>query len=40
MDQQGQVVGLNRKTVKVALDSLGYLLIAHIDRTKLTSAQS
>jgi len=23
--------------VKVAIDSLGYLLVAHIDRTKLTS---
>lgn len=39
MDQEGQVVGLNRKTVKVAIDSLGYVLIAHIDRTKLTSTQ-
>ena len=37
MDQEGAVIGLNRKTVKVAIDSLGYLLIAHIDRTKLTS---
>lgn len=40
MDKEGQVVGLNRKTVKVAIDSLGYMLIAHVDRTKLTSAQS
>ncbi len=39
MDQEGQVLDLQRKTVKVAIDSLGYLLIAHIDRTKLTSAQ-
>jgi len=39
MDQEGQVLELQHKTVKVALDSLGYLLIAHIDRTKLTSAQ-
>ena len=39
MDQEGQVLELQRKTVKVAIDSLGYLLIAHIDRTKLTSAQ-
>jgi transcription antitermination factor NusG len=38
MDQQGQVIGLNRKTVKVAIDSLGYLLVAYIDKTKLTSA--
>lgn len=40
MEQEGRVIGLNRKTVKVAIDSLGYMLIAHIDRTKLTSAQS
>ncbi len=40
MDQEGAVIGINRKTVKVVIDSLGYLLVAHIDRTKLTSAQS
>lgn len=40
MDQEGQVVGFNRKTVKVAIDSLGYVLVAHIDRTKVTSTQS
>ena len=40
MDQEGQVVGLHRKMVKVAIDSLGYLLVAYIDRTKLTSTQS
>jgi transcription antitermination factor NusG len=40
MDQQGKVVGLKNKTAKVAIDSLGYILIAHIDRTKLTSAPS
>ena len=39
MDQEGQVLELQRKIVKVAIDSLGYLLIAYIDRTKLTSAQ-
>src|SRR6187399_1440574 len=39
MDQEGQVLELQHKTVKVAIDSLGYLLVAHIDRTKLTSAQ-
>lgn len=38
MDQQGEVIGMNRKTVKVAIDSLGYLLVAYIDKTKLTSA--
>jgi transcription antitermination factor NusG len=39
MDQEGQVISVHHKTVKVAIDSLGYLLVAHIDRTKLTSAQ-
>ena len=37
MDQEGKVIELNRKTVKIAIDSLGYVLVAHIDRTKLTS---
>jgi len=40
MDQSGQILGLRSKTAKVAIDSLGYILIAHIDRTKLTSAHS
>ncbi|NOT52793.1 MAG: UpxY family transcription antiterminator [Chitinophagaceae bacterium] len=39
MDQEGMVIDLHRKTVKVAIDSLGYILVAYIDRTKLTSAQ-
>jgi transcription antitermination factor NusG len=39
MDQEGQVVDLRHKIAKVAIDSLGYILIAHIDRSKLTSAQ-
>lgn len=38
MDQEGKVIGLKNKIVKIAIDSLGYLLVAHIDRTKLTSA--
>lgn len=38
MDQQGAVIGLRRKTVKIVIDSLGYVLVAYIDRTKLTSA--
>jgi transcription antitermination factor NusG len=40
MDQEGEVLGLRRKAVKVAIDSLGYVLIAYIDRSKLTSARS
>jgi transcription antitermination factor NusG len=39
MDQEGKVLDVRRKIAKVAIDSLGYILIAYIDRTKLTSAQ-
>ena len=39
MDQEGKVIDLRHKTVRVAIDSLGYTLIAYIDRSKLTSAQ-
>ncbi len=39
MDKEGKVVDIKHKTVKVAIDSLGYILVATIDRTKLTSAQ-
>lgn len=39
MDQEGKVLDVRHKTVKVAIDSLGYILVAYIDRTKLTSAQ-
>ncbi|MEO6613322.1 MAG: UpxY family transcription antiterminator [Chitinophagaceae bacterium] len=40
MDQEGRVLDLRHKTARVAIDSLGYILIAYIDRTKLTSAAS
>jgi transcription antitermination factor NusG len=39
MDQEGEVISVQRKSVKVAIDSLGYVLVAYIDRTKLTSAR-
>lgn len=39
MDLEGEVLSLQRKVVKVAIDSLGYVLVAYIDRTKLTSAR-
>ena len=39
MDQEGKVLDVRRKTARVAIDSLGYILVAYIDRTKLTSAQ-
>ena len=40
MDLEGKVLAVRHKTVKVEIDSLGYILVAHIDRTKLTSAHS
>ena len=40
MDQEGKVLDVRHKTVKVAIESLGYILVAYIERTKLTSAQS
>jgi transcription antitermination factor NusG len=39
MDKEGKVLDVRHKRVKVAIDSLGYILIAYIERTKLTSAQ-
>lgn len=37
MDQEGKVLDVRHKTARVAIDSLGYILVAYIDRTKLTS---
>lgn len=38
MDQEGRVIDIRHKVVKVAIDSIGYVLVAYIDRTKLISA--
>ena len=38
MDQEGKVLDVRNKTAQVAIDSLGFILIAYIDRSKLTSA--
>ena len=38
MDQEGEVLELRNKMVRVSIDSLGYVLIAHIDKSKLSSA--
>ena len=38
MDQEGKIMSVQHKTVKIAIDSLGYVLIANIDKSKLTSA--
>jgi transcription antitermination factor NusG len=37
MDNEGKVLDIRNKTAKIAIDSLGYILVAYIDRTKLTS---
>jgi transcription antitermination factor NusG len=37
MDQEGKVLDIRHKIARVAIDSLGYILIAYIDRSKLTS---
>ncbi|MER3463960.1 MAG: antitermination protein NusG [Chitinophagaceae bacterium] len=39
MDQEGKVLDVRKKMVKVAIDSLGYILIAYIEKTKLTSVE-
>lgn len=39
MDQQGKVISMNARTVKVAIDSLGYILVATIERSKLSSVR-
>jgi transcription antitermination factor NusG len=39
MDQEGRVLEVKNKTAKVCIDSLGYILIADIEKSKLISAQ-
>ena len=38
MDAEGKVLEVKNKVAKVAIDSLGFLLVADIDRSKLISA--
>jgi transcription antitermination factor NusG len=38
MDREGKVLEIKNKMVKVCIDSLGYMLIAYIDKSKLISA--
>jgi transcription antitermination factor NusG len=40
MDQEGRVIEVKNKMVKVCIDSLGYMLIAYIEKSKLISAQT
>lgn len=37
MDQEGEVINVKNRQVRVAIDSLGYILIASIDKRKLIS---
>ena len=39
MDQEGSVIEVKNKMVKVCIDSLGYMLIAYIDKNKIISIQ-
>ena len=40
MDQEGKVIEVRNKTARVAIESMGYVLIANIDKSKLTSTGS
>ena len=37
MDQEGKVLEINKKTAKVCLDSLGFMLVAYIEKKRLRS---
>jgi hypothetical protein len=39
MDKEGRVLEINNKTAKVCIDSLGYMLVAYIDKKRLSSIQ-
>ena len=39
MDKEGKVMEVKNKMVKVCIDSLGYMLIAYIDKSKLITVQ-
>jgi transcription antitermination factor NusG len=39
MDKEGKVLEVKNKMAKVCIDSLGYMLIAYIDKSKLITVQ-
>ena len=39
MDHEGEILQIRKRTFQVAIDSLGFILIAFIDRKKLTSVR-
>jgi transcription antitermination factor NusG len=40
MDQEGQVLEVKNKKAKVAIDSLGYMLVASVEKTKLAAVKT
>lgn len=40
MDQEGKVLEVKHRTARIAIDSLGYILIASVDKTKLAAART
>ena len=40
MDQEGQVLEVKHKKAKVAIDSLGYVLVASVEKTKLATVKT
>lgn len=40
MDQEGQVLEVRNKKAKIAIDSLGYVLVASVEKTKLASVKT
>ncbi len=38
MDQEGRILEVKNKIAKVCIDSLGYMLVAHIDKSRLIPA--
>jgi len=39
MEQEGKILEVKNKVAKVCIDSLGYMLIAYIEKSKLISTQ-
>lgn len=39
MEKEGKIIEVKNKVAKVCIDSLGYMLIAYIDKSKLISVQ-
>jgi transcription antitermination factor NusG len=40
MDQEGHVLEVKHKRAKVAIDSLGYVLVASVEKTKLATVKT